>query len=118
MGRDNDGALRPCEKGNMMTITSDKITPCLWFDKQGEEAAAFYTSLFPNSKINDVTYWPSGAEGPDGTVVPDGTVLTVEFELDGRPFTALNGGPEFTFDEAVSFQISDDSQDGGDPLTE
>ena len=96
----------------------DKITPCLWFDTQGEDAARFYTSLFPNSKIVDVVYWPAGAEGPDGTVVADGTVLTVEFELDGRPYTALNGGPEFTFTEAVSFQISVDSQDELDELTE
>src|SRR6188474_1695229 len=110
MGTDTVGASRHGRKGNAMAVqtTQNKITPCLWFDTQGEEAARFYTSLFPNSKILEVTYWPTGAEGPDGKVVPDGTVLTVEFELDGRPFTALNGGPEFTFDEAVSFQISVD----------
>ena len=98
--------------------THDKITPCLWFNQQGEEAATFYTSLFPNSKIVERTYWPSGAETHDGKPVPDGTVLTVEFELDGRPYTALNGGPEFTFDEAVSFQISVDSQEELDDLNE
>jgi predicted 3-demethylubiquinone-9 3-methyltransferase (glyoxalase superfamily) len=75
------------------------ITPCLWFDTQGEEAAAFYVSVFPHSRIVSTSQY--GEAGPR----PAGTVLTVEFELDGRPFTALNGGPEFTFSEAVSFQI-------------
>ncbi|MEV0254476.1 VOC family protein [Streptomyces sp. NPDC050732] len=76
-----------------------RITPSLWFDLQSEEAAKFYVSVFPNSEITNVTYYGEG--GPR----PAGTVLTVEFSLDGRAFTALNGGPEFTFDEAVSFQI-------------
>jgi predicted 3-demethylubiquinone-9 3-methyltransferase (glyoxalase superfamily) len=76
------------------------ITPCLWFDTQGEDAANFYVSIFPNSRITDVSHY--GEAGPREA----GTVLTVEFELDGTPFTALNGGPEFTFDEAISFQIS------------
>ena len=75
------------------------ITPNLWFDTEGEEAAKFYVSVFPNSKITNVSYY--GDAGPR----PAGTVLTVEFLLDGRPFTALNGGPEFIFDEAVSFLI-------------
>ena len=75
------------------------ITPCLWFDTQGEEAASFYVSVFPRSRIVSTSHY--GEAGP-GT---PGSVLTVEFELDGRPFTALNGGPEFTFSEAVSFQI-------------
>ncbi len=75
------------------------ITPCLWFDTQGEEAARFYVSIFPNSEITNVSHY--GEAGPR----PAGTVLTVEFLLDGRPFTALNGGPEFTFDEAISFMI-------------
>jgi len=77
-----------------------KITTCLWFDTQGEDAAEFYTSVFPNSRILEVSRYGEG--GPR----PAGTVLTVEFELDGQHFTALNGGPEFTFDEAISFQIS------------
>jgi predicted 3-demethylubiquinone-9 3-methyltransferase (glyoxalase superfamily) len=81
------------------------ITPCLWFDTEGEEAARFYTSIFPNSKINHVAYY--GSAGPR----PEGTVLTVDFELDGQPFTALNGGPEFTFDEAISFQVSCEGQE-------
>ncbi|MEU6819119.1 VOC family protein [Streptomyces atriruber] len=75
------------------------ITPSLWFDLQGEEAAKFYVSVFPNSEITSVSYYGEGAPRPAGTV------LTVEFVLDGRPFTALNGGPDFTFNEAVSFQI-------------
>ena len=81
------------------------ITPCLWFDTDAEEAAKFYTSVFPNSRILNTSYY--GEAGPK----PAGTVLTVEFELDGKPFTALNGGPEFTFSEAISFQISCKDQD-------
>jgi predicted 3-demethylubiquinone-9 3-methyltransferase (glyoxalase superfamily) len=76
------------------------ITPCLWFDTQGEEAARFYTSVFPNSRILEVVRY--GAAGPG----PEGTVMTVSFELDGQRFVALNGGPEFTFSEAISFQVS------------
>jgi len=68
-----------------------KTTPCLWFDTQGEDAAKFYTSMFPNSRVTDVTRY--GEAGPR----PAGMALTVEFELDGQAYTALNGGPEFTF---------------------
>jgi len=75
-----------------------KITPCLWFDTEGEEAAEFYTSVFPNSKIVDVARY--GSAGPR----PEGTVMTVSFELDGQAFVALNGGSEFTFSEAISFR--------------
>jgi predicted 3-demethylubiquinone-9 3-methyltransferase (glyoxalase superfamily) len=75
------------------------ITACLWFDTQGEEAAELYTSVFPNSRITKVTHY--GPAGPR----PEGSVMTVAFELDGKPFVALNGGPEFTFNEAISFQI-------------
>jgi predicted 3-demethylubiquinone-9 3-methyltransferase (glyoxalase superfamily) len=82
-----------------------KITPCLWFDTEGEEAANFYTSVFPNSRILDVSYY-----GPD-TPRPEGTVLTVTFELDGQKFVALNGGPEFQFNEAISFQVSCEDQE-------
>src|SRR5437764_4384055 len=81
------------------------ITTCLWFDTNAEEAATFYTSVFPNSRIVKTSHY--GDAGP----MPAGTVLTVEFELDGAPFTALNGGPEFTFSEAISFQISCKDQD-------
>ncbi|MFF3323543.1 VOC family protein [Streptomyces sp. NPDC002889] len=76
-----------------------RITPNLWFDTQGEEAAEFYCSVFPNSEIKKVSHY--GEAGPR----PAGTVLTVDFVLDGQDFTAINGGPEFTFDEAVSFLI-------------
>jgi predicted 3-demethylubiquinone-9 3-methyltransferase (glyoxalase superfamily) len=76
-----------------------KPTPCLWFDTQGEDAARFYTSVFPNSRIVEVARY--GEAGPRD----EGTVMVVSFELDGQPFTALNGGPEFTFSEAVSFQV-------------
>ena len=77
-----------------------RITPNLWFDTRGHEAAEFYCSVFPNSKITAVTHYNEA--GPREA----GMVLTVDFELDGQPFTAINGGPEFTFDEAVSFLIT------------
>jgi predicted 3-demethylubiquinone-9 3-methyltransferase (glyoxalase superfamily) len=77
-----------------------KLTTCLWFDTEGEEAATFYTSLFPNSKITHVARY--GSAGPR----PEGTAMTVAFELDGMDFVALNGGPEYTFSEAISFQVS------------
>jgi predicted 3-demethylubiquinone-9 3-methyltransferase (glyoxalase superfamily) len=75
------------------------ITPWLWFDTEGQEAAEYYTSIFPNSRITEVTHYNEA--GPRAA----GTVLTVTFELDGKRFAALNGGPEFTFNEAVSFLI-------------
>jgi predicted 3-demethylubiquinone-9 3-methyltransferase (glyoxalase superfamily) len=87
----------------MATLT--KITPCLWFDDQGEEAANFYTSIFPGSRILSVTHY--GSAGPR----PEGMVMTVNFELSGQEFVALNGGPDFTFSEAVSFQVSCESQE-------
>jgi predicted 3-demethylubiquinone-9 3-methyltransferase (glyoxalase superfamily) len=76
------------------------ITPNLWFDSQGLEAAEFYVSIFPNSKVGTITRY--GEAGPG----EPGTVLTVDFELDGQPYTAINGGPMFTFDEAVSFLVN------------
>ena len=76
-----------------------RITPSLWFDTQGEDAAKFYVSVFPNSKITNISYY--GDAGPRRA----GTVLTVEFELDGQKYLVLNGGPQFTFNEAVSFTI-------------
>ena len=82
-----------------------QITPNLWFDTQGEEAAEFYVSIFPNSKVTNVTYY--GEAGPG----PAGRVLTVDFVLDGHRFTAINGGPAFTFDEAVSMLIECADQD-------
>jgi predicted 3-demethylubiquinone-9 3-methyltransferase (glyoxalase superfamily) len=85
--------------------TMQKITACLWFDTEGEEAARFYTSVFPNSRITDVAYY--GEAGPR----PAGTVMTVSFDLDGQSFVALNGGPHFSFTEALSFQVSCETQD-------
>jgi predicted 3-demethylubiquinone-9 3-methyltransferase (glyoxalase superfamily) len=82
-----------------------KITPCLWFDTQGEDAAKFYTGIFEDSRIVDVTRY--GSAGPR----PEGMVMTVNFVLAGQEFVALNGGPEFTFDEAISFQVNCESQD-------
>ena len=82
-----------------------KITPFLWFDEQAEEAAKFYCSVFKNSRILSVSHYAEGLPKPAGTV------MTVSFELDGQEFTALNGGPEFKFDEAISFSVSCDTQD-------
>jgi predicted 3-demethylubiquinone-9 3-methyltransferase (glyoxalase superfamily) len=87
------------------SIMQQKIIPNLWFDTEAEEAAAFYTSVFKNSRVLNVTHYTEA--GPR----PAGMVMTVEFELDGHRFVGINGGPEFTFDEAVSFQINCDSQD-------
>jgi predicted 3-demethylubiquinone-9 3-methyltransferase (glyoxalase superfamily) len=89
-----------------------KITPCLWFDTQGEEAAEFYTSIFPNSRIVDVSHY--GSAGPREA----GTVMVVKFELDGQELVALNGGPDFTFDEAISFQIDCADQEEVDRYSE
>ena len=77
-----------------------RITPNLWFDTESLEAAEFYVSVFPNSRITNVTYYTEA--GPR----PAGTVLTVDFELDGQAYTAINGGPEFTFDEAISLLVN------------
>jgi predicted 3-demethylubiquinone-9 3-methyltransferase (glyoxalase superfamily) len=101
-----------------------KIIPCLWFDDRAEEAARFYTSIFPNSKVVAVTRY--GEAGPEIHKRPAGSVMTVEFELGGHTFTALNGGPVFHINEAVSFQVMCDTQEevdyfwerlaeGGDP---
>jgi predicted 3-demethylubiquinone-9 3-methyltransferase (glyoxalase superfamily) len=101
-----------------------RITPCLWFADQGEEAARFYTGIFPNSRITAITRY--GTAGFETHGRPAGSVMTVEFELDGHTFTALNGGPLFTFNEAVSLQVNCVTQeeidyyweklgDGGDP---
>jgi predicted 3-demethylubiquinone-9 3-methyltransferase (glyoxalase superfamily) len=103
---------------------TQKITPCLWFDDQAEDAAQFYTSVFPNAKVVAVTRY--GEAGHEIHKRPAGSVMTVEFELDGHTFTALNGGPVFRFNEAISFQVHCDTQDevdyywgklsdGGDP---
>ena len=86
-----------------------ETVPCLWFNGQAEEAAEFYCSVFPNSKVTTVQRYPEGSPFP--APFPAGTAMTVEFELDGRPFTALNGGPEFSFNEATSVQVLCEDQD-------
>lgn len=91
-----------------MQLSAKTITPCLWFDTQAETAAKFYCAVFKNSRITEVGYVPEAGQEVHGK--PAGSVLIVAFELDGRPFTALNGGPQFKFDEAVSFQVACDDQ--------
>ena len=91
-----------------MAITQ-KITPNLWFDTQAEEAATFYTSVFKNSEIKNVTHY--GKEGFEVHGMPEGTVLTVDFQLEGQNFIALNGGPQFKFNEAISFLITCENQE-------
>jgi predicted 3-demethylubiquinone-9 3-methyltransferase (glyoxalase superfamily) len=88
-----------------------EIVPNLWFDTEAEEAAEFYCSVFPNSKITNVNHYPDASDRA-------GTVLTVEFELNGNKFVGINGGPEFKFDEAVSFQITCEDQDEVDSYWE
>ena len=101
-----------------------RISPCLWFDSQAEQAANFYVSVFKNSKVGRIARYPKA--GQETHKRPAGSVMTVEFELDGQTFTALNGGPVFTFTEAVSLQVNCDTQkeidyyweklsQGGDP---
>ena len=83
--------------------TTPKITPCLWFDNQAEEAAKFYTSVFKNSSIKSVTRYSTA--GQETHRKQPGSVMTVEFDLGGQTFTALKGGPEFRFNEAISLQV-------------
>lgn len=101
-----------------------KITPCLWFDTQAEEAAQFYVGIFKNSRITDLSRYPDSGQEIHGKEA--GSVMVVEFELDGQPFTGLNGGPHFKFNEAISLQIECATQEevdyfweklgaGGDP---
>ena len=86
-----------------------KITPCFWFDDQAEEAARFYTTVFKNAKIVSMTRYGEARYAVHGR--PAGTVMTVAFELEGQAFTALNGSPVFTFNEAISFQVSCETQE-------
>ena len=86
-----------------------KITPCLWFDDHAEEAVKTYASIFKNSKIGRVTRYEEESAKVSGR--PAGTVMTVEFQLEGQDFVALNGGPIFTFNEAISFQVSCKTQE-------
>jgi predicted 3-demethylubiquinone-9 3-methyltransferase (glyoxalase superfamily) len=101
-----------------------RVTPCLWFDSEAEQAARFYTGVFKNSKITNISRY--GEVGQEVHGKAPGTVMVVAFELDGHTFTALNGGPLFKFNEAISFQVNCDTQDeidhfwgslstGGDP---
>ncbi|HTW83941.1 MAG TPA: VOC family protein [Candidatus Sulfotelmatobacter sp.] len=99
----------------------NEITPFLWFDDRAEEAVAFYTSVFPNSGVDNVAHYGEGGPGEAGTV------MSIEFHLNGRPFVALNGGPIYTFTPAISFAIACETQaevdrlwdrltDGGQPV--
>lgn len=99
---------------NTRATTSHRIAPFLWFDDQAEQAAEFYTSLFANSRITNVSRY--GDAGQEVTRRAPGSVMTVEFELEGQPFVALNGGPVFTFTEAISFQVTCETQDEVDHL--
>lgn len=92
-----------------MTLSAQKINPCLWFDTEAEDAAKFYCSIFKNSKMGKVSRYVD--EGQEIHGKPAGSVMAVEFELEGQKFAALNGGPHFKFDEAISFQIGCESQD-------
>jgi predicted 3-demethylubiquinone-9 3-methyltransferase (glyoxalase superfamily) len=105
-------------------LNKQKIVPCLWFDDQGEDAATFYVAIFRDSRITNVSRY--GEAGKEVHGKKPGTAMTVAFELEGQPFTALNGGPQFKFNQAISFQISCESQaevdhywdklsEGGDP---
>lgn len=85
------------------------LKPCLWFDTEAEDAANLYCSVFPSSKITAISRFPDAGQEVHGK--PAGSVMVVSFSLNGQSFTALNGGPQFKFDEAVSFQISCDTQD-------
>jgi predicted 3-demethylubiquinone-9 3-methyltransferase (glyoxalase superfamily) len=107
-----------------MPVTTQRITPFLWFDTQAEEAVAFYTSIFKNSKVLSTARYTEEASRAAGR--PAGSVMVVDFELDGQRFTALNGGPQFKFNEATSFVVHCQSQEevdhywdrlsqGGDP---
>jgi predicted 3-demethylubiquinone-9 3-methyltransferase (glyoxalase superfamily) len=86
-----------------MPIAPQKINPCLWFNTEAENAAKFYCSVFKNSRIGKVSYYAN--EGQEIHGKPAGSVMAVEFELEGQRFAALNGGPQFKFDEAISFQV-------------
>src|SRR5256712_13549270 len=99
----------PLGQGQEEFVMASKITPCLWFDGKAEEAAKFYTSLFPNSRIEKVNRSP--ADTPSG---PAGTVLTVDFTVAGQPFIGLNGGADFKFNEAGDFSIDCEDQAQGD----
>ena len=91
-------------------VAARSLTTYLWFDEEALEAARFYVGLFPGSKLGDISYYQADAQRPEGSI------LTVEFELFGQPFAALNGGPEFPHSEAVSFQVLCETQDDVDRI--
>jgi predicted 3-demethylubiquinone-9 3-methyltransferase (glyoxalase superfamily) len=93
-----------------------KITPCLWFNNQAEDAAKFYASIFKNSKIGDMTRY--GEAGAKVSGRPKGSVMTVTFEIQGQEFVALNGGPHFTFSEAISLMVRCETQKEIDEMWE
>jgi predicted 3-demethylubiquinone-9 3-methyltransferase (glyoxalase superfamily) len=108
-------------------MSAHPIAPCLWFDDQAEQAARFYVEVFRDSRIGRITRY--GKEGHDIHGREPGSVMTVEFEIHGQPFTALNGGPVFSFTEAISFQVTCEDQgevdrywdrltEGGDPAAQ
>ena len=99
-----------------MELTAKKITPCLWFDTQAEEAAKFYASVFKNSKVGKISRY--GKEGFEVHGKKAGTVMTVEFELEGQKFLALNGGPHYKFTPAISLMVNCDDQAEIDALWE
>jgi predicted 3-demethylubiquinone-9 3-methyltransferase (glyoxalase superfamily) len=110
LGTDDSAARDASHRENTLTseggpVTDKPFTTCLWFDTEGEEAASYYTSIFKNSKIGNVGRYTEAGPGPAGTV------MAVEFALNGQKFVALNGGPEFKFNEAISFQIFCADQD-------
>lgn len=111
----------------MKLQSAQKITPFLWFDRDAEEAAAFYVALFRDSRIVSVSRYGKAAAAAAG--LPEGTAMTVAFRIEGQDFTAINGGPVFRFSEAVSFVVHCESQaeidyywrrlaDGGDPAAQ
>lgn len=91
-------------------MTATNLTTFLWFDHQALDAATFYVDLFPNSRLGNVSYYQADTQRPEGSV------MTVDFELFGRPFSALNGGPQFPHSEAVSFQVACETQDDVDRI--
>src|ERR671919_339345 len=93
-------------------VKTSKIKPFLWFEHQAEEAAKFYTTVFKRSKVGAVSRYPEGSPGPAGTV------MTVEFQIEGQDFVALNGGPQFKFTEAISLLVNYETQQEVDQLWE
>lgn len=99
-----------------MNISSATMKICLWFDKQAEEAVQFYTSIFPNSNTGAISRY--GKEGFEFHQMPEGTALTVQFWINGMEFLALNGGPKYTFNEAISIVVTVDTQEEIDYIWE